>query len=62
MGHPKAPPSSPQCEQESCGESPEVDGPVALSETTSTVDNLLPAGSQDAVVVHATEDELRSLK
>ena len=62
MEHLQALPSFLQCEQESLGELPEVVGQTVLSETVSTVGNLPPAGSQDAVVIHATEDELRSIK
>ena len=60
-GHPPTPSSSMLCEQES-PESPEVAGQAAPGETMSTVGNLPPAGSQDAVIIHATEDELRSLE
>ena len=49
--------SSPLCEQESSSQSLEA----APQETTSTVGDLLLTGSQDAVIIHATEDELRSL-
>ena len=62
VGHPQAPPSSPLCEQESLGEPPEVVGQTVPSETASTMGDLPPAGGQEAVVIHATEDELRSIK
>ena len=61
VGCPPALSSCPLCEQES-PESPEVAGQAAPGETTPTTGNLLPTGSQDAVVVHAMEDELRNLK
>ena len=57
VGCPPAPTSSPLCEQESSSKSTEV----APEETTPTAGDLLSTGSQDVVVVHATEDELRSL-
>ena len=62
VGCPQAPPSSPLQEPESLGEMPEEVGQIVPSETVSTVGNLPPAGSQDAIVVHTTEDEFRSLK
>ena len=62
VGCPQAPPSSPLCEQGFSGKSLEVDGQVIPGDTTPTVGDLPPAGSQDAVVVHATEDELRTLE
>ena len=58
----QAPPTSPLYELESSGKSPDVVGQAVPGETMSTVGDLLPAGSQDAVVVHATEDEMRSLE
>ena len=61
-GHPQAPPSSLLHELESSGEMPEVVGQMVPSETASTMGNLLPAGSQDAVVIHAMADESRSLE
>ena len=62
VGHPQTPPSSPLCELESTGKMPEVVGQTVPSETASTAGDLLPVGSQDAVVIHATEEELRSLE
>ena len=35
---------------------------VALSKAVSAVDGLTPMSSQDVVIVHATEEEVRSLK
>ena len=52
-GHTPAPTFSPLSGQESPEAAPE--------ETMSTAGNLLPAGSQDTVIVCTTEDELRSL-
>ena len=56
MGHPQAPISSPLCEQESSSKSTE-----AVPEETTPTTGDLPTGSQDAAIVHTTEDELRSL-
>ena len=54
--------SSPLCEQESSGKLPEVVGWAAPSKTTSTAGNLPPTGSQDTIIIHAMEDELRSIE
>ena len=56
VGHPQALPSSQLCEQESSGNSSEVVRQAVPGETMSTEGNLLPAGSQDTVVIHATEE------
>ena len=58
----QAPPSSPLCEQESSDEPPEVVGWVAPSETASTAGDLMPMSSQDAVIIHGTEDKLRNIE
>ena len=59
---PQALPSSSLCEQESFGKPLEVVGQAALSKAASTVGNLMPMSSQDAVIIHAMEDELRSIE
>ena len=51
-GHPPTLTSSELCEQESSSESMEA----APEETTSTVGDLPPTGSQNAVIIYATED------
>ena len=61
-GHPQALPSSLLHKQKSLGKLPEVVGQTVPSKTASTAGDLPPAGSQDAVVVHTTEPELRSIK
>ena len=58
----QAPSSSPLCEQESLGEPPKVVGQAAPSEAASTTGDLMPMKSQDSIVIHATEHELRSIK
>ena len=60
MGHLQALQSFLLCAQEFLCELHEVVGQTVPSETTSTTGNLPPADSQNAVVIHATEDELRS--
>ena len=59
---PQAPPFSPLCEQESLGKPPEVVGWAAPNEAASTVGDLTPTNSQDAIIVHAMEDEFRSIE
>ena len=53
---PQAPSSSPVCQQGSLGNLPEMVGQTAVSEAAS------PTSNQDAIVIHTTEDELRSIK
>ena len=57
VGHPPAPTSSLLGVQESSSKLTEA----VPEETASTVCDVLPTGSQDVVVVHVTEDELKSL-
>ena len=57
VGYPPATTCSPLGGQESSSESTEA----ALEETASTAGDVLPTGSQDAVVIHVTEDELKSM-
>ena len=56
-GHPPAPTSSLLSEQQSSSKSPEA----VPEETMPTVDKLPPTSSQDAIIIHTMEDELRSL-
>ena len=57
VGHPPGPTSSPLGVQESSSK-PTGAAPEGTASTTS---NVPPTGSQDAVIVHVTEDKLKSL-
>ena len=57
VGHLPALTSSPPDGQESSSKLMEA----AQEETASTVSNILPTGNQNAVVIHTTKDELKSL-